>query len=590
MDQWPQPASNQECAASCSEQHRGKILIICDHESSVYVAPALAASLKRRSDVVVSVLQGGETGKQSPSLLSTDPAILSHFTSLSSYTPEVLTEWADLLVVVCMRTSSMAGMLQGLEHSMLLQTLRCWSVSKKIAIIPAMSQPSWDNPMTRKHLSKIRRKWNWIRVLESFIWNPKEGTRVAYERWTGMQECMAALHNQIDLLMLGHDLVPEKAIRSSNLSSSYTKSPKLPSELWSIILECTGDWELAKTLGIYTNLPVPAEWQGFPSSVGCDFMPELEWTILTGSLQDIVRKFQFGGPPRSLSRLCVKLIFKFSRTDLLSYLEANHKDLFWSQFGHTLVPTKASVIFGQTGILDWWLQSPSFLTKEYNSDALDLASKAGYVHILQWWRDSRLLLRYTDAALEQASSQGHIDILHWWRNASHGSHRADNNQTASGQTKAPNGTNSDRRHASVEMPPLRLKVGKSLIYAAQNGQAAVIRWWMSSGIPTVHEESVARAASANGHVNVLRLWKEIKGEKMQYDNQVLVGPTRNGHADVLEWWKTSGYRVEYKTCDIEEALEDSIGGQKETSIRNWWARSGLNLGVGTSEWMKVKVL
>ncbi|KAL9577846.1 MAG: hypothetical protein Q9212_006106 [Teloschistes hypoglaucus] len=548
------------------------------------------ASLGRRMDVLVLIRNGGETGKQSPSQLSTDSIMVSRLASVGLGTPEEVAEWADLLVVLCMQTSSMAGMLQGLEHSMLLQTLRCWNVSKKIAIIPAMSQPSWDNPMTRKHLSKIRRKWNWIRVLDSFIWDPKQETGAAFARWTGMPECIAALHNQINLLMLGHDLVPEKAVRSSNLSSSYTKSPKLPSELWSIILECTGDWELAKTLGIYTNLPVPAEWKGFPRSIGCDFMPELEWTILTGSLQDIVRKLQFGGPPRSFSRLCMKLIFKFSRTDLLSYLEANHKDLFWSQLGHTLIPTKASAVFGQTGVLDWWLQSPSFLTKEYNSDALDLASKAGYVHILQWWRDSRLILRYTDAALEQASSQGHIDVLQWWRNASHGSHRPDNKQTASGQTKAQSSSNNDRRHGAADLPLLRLKVGKSLIYAAQNGRAAAIRWWMSSGIPTVHEESVARAASANGHVNVLQVWKEIKGEKMQYDNQVLVGPTRNGHVDVLEWWKTSGYRVEYKTCDIEEALEDSIRGQKETSIRNWWARSGLNLGVGTSEWMKVKVL
>lgn len=77
---------------------------------------------------------------------------------------------------------------------------------------------------------------------------------------------------------------------------------------------------------------------------------------------------------------------------------------------------------------------------------------------------------------------------------------------------------------------------------------------------------------------------------MQYDNQVLVGPTKNGHVDVLEWWKHSQYTVEYKTCDIEEALEDSLGGSGEDWIRAWWARNGLNLGVGTSEWMKVKVL
>ncbi|KAL8687357.1 MAG: hypothetical protein Q9218_006450 [Villophora microphyllina] len=577
MDGGQQSVWTREFPAICQEQPRGKILIVRDHVSSQYVAPEVDMSLQKRQDVALLSLDNREPESTHVCLESGDLA------RQVPCEPEKLAEWADLLVVVCMQACTIAEMLQGLEYSLLLRILRCWNVSKKIAIIPAMSQLVWDNPMTRKHLSKIRRKWNWVTVLVPLISESNWEVETQYEPWLGFGDCMDALHNQIDLLMLGHDLVPPKGIRSSNLISPHTKSPKLPLELWSIILECTGDWELAKTLGIYTNLPVPAEWKGFPSSIGYDFMPELEWTILTGSLQDIVRSFQTGGPPRSLSRLCVKLIFKFSRTDILSYIEATHRDLFWSQFGHTLIPTKASAVFGQTGILDWWLRSPSFLTKEYNTDALDLASKSGFVHVLQWWRDSGLHLRYTDAALEQASSQGQIEVLHWWRNASHGSHRTDTTQMVSSHTTiAQSGGVNDSKSDSADSPPLRLKVGKSLIYAAQNGQAAAIRWWMSSGIPTVHEESVARAASANGHVNVLQLWKDIKGEKMQYDNQVLAGPTRNGHVDVLEWWKMSGYRVEYKTCDIEEALEDSIGGQKETSIRNWWANNGLNLGVGTT--------
>lgn len=268
-------------------------------------------------------------------------------------------------------------------------------------------------------------------------------------------------------------------------------------------------------------------------------------------------------------------------------------DLFWSQFGHTLIPTKASAVFGQTKILEWWRRSPSFLTKEYNTDAIDLASKSGYVHVLQWWRDSGLPLRYTDAALEQASAQGRIEVLDWWRSASISpshAHKLEDSTSSDNMVITSKTETETSGQDAIDLPPVHLKVGKSLIYAAQNGQSTTIRWWMFSGIPTVYEEAVARTASANGHVNVLRTWKEIKGEKMQYDNQVLVGPTKNGHVDVLEWWKTSGYRVEYKTCDIEEALEDSVGGQKETRIRRWWARNGLNLGVGTSEWMKVKIL
>jgi len=117
-------------------------------------------------------------------------------------------------------------------------------------------------------------------------------------------------------------------------------------------------------------------------------------------------------------------------------------------------------------------------------------------------------------------------------------------------------------------------------------------------------------ASAYGHVTVLEAWKELKGEKfaMSFDHQVLVGPTKNGFARVLEWWKKQAtesseaqesmggqggrLKVEYKTCDVEEALEDSVnqGGEGEDEVRKWWARNGLNLGVGTSEWMRIKTL
>ncbi|KAI4113045.1 MAG: hypothetical protein LQ345_005897 [Seirophora villosa] len=510
--------------------------------------------------------------------------------ALKTYSADVegMVEWADLLLVTCLQADTLAKMLHGFADTFLLRVLRSWNVAKKIAVIPAMSRLMWENPMTKKQLSKIRRNWSWIRVFDPLVWDPKESPGTAYQRWTGMQECVDVLENQIDLMTRRHHLKSAMSSNTASLNTPWNKV-ELPSELWSIILEYTGDWELATTLGIYTNLPAPAEWQPTKAK-SCDFMHDLEWTILTGSLQAFVRLFQTRGPPKALSKLCVKLIIKFARTDVLSYLEANHKNLFRAQFMPSfLLPTKASGVFGQTAILDWWQQCPSYVNKDYTADALDLASKSGYIHVLQWWRNSGLLLRYTDAALEQASAQGQVGVLEWWRSASYSSDREldfqDNADAANGRAQ---GNNKD--DGRNEAAPLRLKVGKSLIYAAQNGQVGAIKWWMSSGIPTVHEEAVARTASAHGHVDILGLWKEIKGEKMQYDNQVLVGPTKNGHVDVLEWWKSSGYRVEYKTCDIEEALEDSVGGRNETKIRSWWARNGLNLGVGTSEWMKVKIL
>ncbi len=74
----------------------------------------------------------------------------------------------------------------------------------------------------------------------------------------------------------------------------------------------------------------------------------------------------------------------------------------------------------------------------------------------------------------------------------------------------------------------------------------------------------------------------------------------HSHIMVLDWWKAYAHgalpgmngrrakRVEYKTMDIEEALEDTIGDQ--TTVRKWWAANGLNLGLETSEWMKSRYL
>ena len=518
----------------------------------------------------------------------------------------LLSKWADLLVVAPMRADTIAKMLHGFSDSMILEILRSWDVSKKILLVPGMSTAMWENPMTKKQLNKIRRKWNWIRVLEPALWNHSKGEEIALTGWDGLEELVQNVQNQADLMTIGREVETMIGETSQIPSSDRPNRVQLPPEIWSIILQHVGDWEVSKALGIYTILPVPLEWQRPTVTDGAkDFMKDLEWTILTGNKGDIIRHLCSGPSQKWLSRLCVKLIIKFGLTDLLSYLQTHFYDLFWYCFGHTLLPDKASAVFGRTCILEWWRTSPSFLTKEYTSEAVDGASKAGFVHVLDWWRHSGLSLRYTEAALEQASSKGNIEVLEWWHKASLHSERQDvagsdsSRQRGGGarlqrSTTWPNPSAVIPHHPNDSHPglpqPVALKVGKSLIFAAQNGQAIAVRWWATSAVPLLHEESVPKIASAAGHVNVLQVWKELKGDKMSFDNQVLVAATKNGYADVLEWWRRSGFRVEYKTCDIEEALEDSLGGEGEGKVRGWWARNGLNLGVGTSEWMKVKVL
>ena len=484
-----------------------------------------------------------------------------------------LCEWADLLVLAPIDANNLAKMLHGHTDNLLLEVLRSWNVSKKILLVPGMSALMWENPMTKKQLTKIRRKWNWVQVLQPILWNFVEDERKV-SSWEAIDELVDAVRNQVDLMNIGQDMEVSPSQRAVFApSADRTKdsaSSILPPELWTMIFDFTGDWELAQTLHIYTNLSPPGDWTSHTSPQGPrSYMEALELTILRGNLAAVKHFIATHSVPRWLSKLCIKLIMRFAMTLLLAHLEANHRDLFWATFGHTFLPDKASSVFGRNEILEFWRTSPSFLTKEYNTEALDGASRAGFVNVLEWWQHSGLPLKFTESALEQASSQGHLYVLEWWKSQS---------------------TALDDTSASVDSSKVRLKPGKSICYATQNGHTEVVRWWVRSGIAFQGEDTVAKLASTHGHEDILQLWHELKGSKMIFDNQVLVGATKSGNVKVLEWWKKSGLKVEYKTCDVEEALEDGDEGERGVEVRRWWARNGLNLGVGTSEWMKTKVL
>ncbi|KAF2848679.1 flavo protein [Plenodomus tracheiphilus IPT5] len=486
--------------------------------------------------------------------------------------------WADLLILAPLDAENLASMLHGFTSNLHLQLLRSWNVSKRVLLIPAMSTLMWENPMSRKQINKIRKKWNWIRVLPPFLWSFDHAGR-KYQPWEGHKAFNESIQTQLDLMAVGDRNIALPTAHLPTLSRTKSKGPRLPPELWSIVLEFTEDWALAMTLNVHTNLPIPPEWRQAASHEGPKTqMQKLEWALLTYPPSEI-RKLLDEERPSRISRLCIELIMRFAMVHVLAHLEKHHKDLFWGTFGHAFLPHKASV-FGKTELLEYWKTSPTFLTKEYSADAIDDASRTNSVQALEWWYASNLPLKYTEAALEQASSQGHIQVLKWWKEYSR-------YRTAPSVSSSPSG---EKNMTKAHRETLKLKVGKSIIYATQSGCLPAIHFWVDSGIPFSHEDTVAKIASTHGHTHILDYWRNLRGEKMLFDNQVLVGPTKMGHADVLEWWKRSGLKVEYKTCDIEEALEDGVEGDKGDGVRRWWALNGLNLGVGTSEWMRVKVL
>ena len=496
-----------------------------------------------------------------------------------------LCEWADMLLVAPIDAGTLGSMLGGLTNTLTLALLRGWRSTKPVVLIPGMTVCEWDHPLSSKQLNELDQFWPWIRIVTPALFESKGPDELVQLPWYGLEELHGTIEKTVGLSFSNNPSTSSKVsdydrAMSTEKSSVNGATPisqelqphlnkiangacSLPLEIWLNIFEDhLGDWETAKAVGAPTNIPVPKEWQSHLLKMSAP--ASLEYTILRGSFAAIKKRIDALPRWKPLSDLACHLIFKFSRTDILSYLTENHLDLLWTTTRLTNLPYRASAIYGNSNILNWWRDAPALPNKEYIADAIDGASRAGFINVLEWWRSSGLELRYTERALEAASAEGRVSVLEWWKTAS---------------TNAPASN------------PIPLKVGKSVLLAAQSGRAEPLAWWDASGIPYSHAESVARIASTHGHVHVLELWRQLKGAKMIFDCQLLVGPTKNGHDNVLEWWRQSGLRVEFKTCDIEEALEDAdpVSGA-EGRVRRWWARNGLNLGVGTSEWMKTKVL
>lgn len=599
----PTSKSNQNGDCPRTQQRRKRILLSTDSSFVDQILP----SLIQNPNVELRLIT------DEPSALLAGANKIPHYTdSVDSRTFEKKTgarkwlkakaaelcEWADLLSVAPVDAGTLGAMLAGLTSTLTQALLRCWKQTKPVVLIPGMTVPEWNHPLSSRQLREIGEFWPWVSVITPVLFRSHNPEELVQLPWNGLDSFNRTIRGTLGL----EDHTADKegssthGCGSSALSSTVASAERpsanaiiasasrlrqdseakihhgprsLPFEIWlNVFEEQLGDWETAKAVGIPTRLPIPKEWQSHVLKMSTP--ASLEYTILRGSFASIRKRLDALPRWKPLSDLACHLIFKFSRTDLLSYLAENHPDLLTTS-RLTKLPYRASAIYGNPAILTWWRDAPSSLsTKQYLADAIDGASRAGFINVLEWWRTSGLEMKYTERALESASAEGQISVLNWWKDAS---------LSASSSSHSPSHN------------PIPLKVGRSVLIAAQLGRTASLAWWDASGIPYSHGECVARIASTHGHVHVLDFWHRLKGPKMIFDCQVLVGPTKNGHDNVLEWWRQSGLRVEFKTCDIEEALEDAdpVSGAEER-VRSWWARNGLNLGVGTNEWVRIKVL
>lgn len=325
----------------------------------------------------------------------------------------------------------------------------------------------------------------------------------------------------------------------------------LPMEILAYIMDHVGDWELANAAGISTGLRRPLEWLRASTT---------DWDMLRGHLPRIRAADLCSHPP---TKVGANFVIRFGYIHVLEYFLSQHYTLFESVFNKDdLIPIKASR-HGRTTVLNWWKhgfeQHPSLIpppTSRSIAEAIEGASRNGQVVALDWWLNSGLELHYTETALEYASAKNQIAVLEWWK-------------------------------AQNKLHGLPLKVGRAMDMASTAGHVKVLEWWATSQIEFKHDRSALHLASCHGKVDVLDWWLG-SGLQLYYDQEALTGATRHNRPEVLEWWDKSGLSIQYRMCDIEEALEDAIGGGEK--VREWWRRKGVDFNANDREWMKLHSL
>ncbi|KAK2463153.1 hypothetical protein APHAL10511_004808 [Amanita phalloides] len=336
------------------------------------------------------------------------------------------------------------------------------------------------------------------------------------------------------------------------LPGKQKRAPDLPTELIVYIMEHVGDWELANAVGISSSLRRPREWLSASES---------DWALIQGHLPYIRAANPFVRPP---TKVGANLAIRLGYVHVLEYFLSHHYSSFKSVFNkNDLIPIKASW-HGRTTVLNWWKhgfeQHPNLMpppSPDSIAEAIDGASRNGQVISLEWWlSDSGHLLHYTEAALESASAKNQVAVLDWWKT----------------------------QHKLRGLP---LKVGRVMDMASMAGHVEVLEWWATSQIEFKHDRSALHHASCHGRVDVLNWWLG-SGLQLYYDQEALTAATRHNRPEVLEWWDRSGLPIQYRMCDIEEALEDAMGGGDDARL--WWRRKGIDFNADDKEWMKLQSL
>ncbi|KAJ4469425.1 hypothetical protein C8J55DRAFT_492126 [Lentinula edodes] len=200
---------------------------------------------------------------------------------------------------------------------------------------------------------------------------------------------------------------------------------------------------------------------------------------------------------------------------------------------------------------------------------VDIVIRFGYIHVLEFVSSHHrkiFLSKFHDAIPTRASHYGQTAVLTWWKHVS------------------------EQQQSDVVPKIKAASIAEAVDAASRSGQIVSLDWWMTCGYPFEFTEAALESASIKNQLAVLDWWKQQhKLNRVSLKiGKVMETATRHNRAQVLDWWAKSGLPIQYRMCDIEEALEDAIGGGDNT--RKWWQAKGIDFNANDKEWMKLQNL
>ncbi|KAF7351173.1 hypothetical protein MSAN_01680000 [Mycena sanguinolenta] len=195
----------------------------------------------------------------------------------------------------------------------------------------------------------------------------------------------------------------------------------------------------------------------------------------------------------------------------------------------------------------------------------DLAIRFGYINVLEFLLlesaarsgsdDAgavfKKIFNKNDLIPIKASLHGRLGVLSWWKHAF-------------------------EHHPELIPAPSPGSISQALNNASCHGKVEVLDWWLNSGLQLIFDQDALIGATRHNRPEVFLLPLPM------YHCQIL--PLHK----VLEWWDKSRLPLQYRLCDIEEALEDAIGGGE--AARAWWRGKGVDFNANDKEWMKLQNL